>query len=318
MPIGFRLLTYVLILRANYSECNNCIWPLIIKKSKMTSISMNMNDENVVLEDCKAILTCILNVNKYTDLIVVTIARHRKRIFGVKKIAPQIFGYHFPETIIRLEADGVFQSKERIYNKQLNEAELEATVRESLAEGRTELTGGTLYENVYIEPHMVPGMPTKKPEGIAGVYKVTLTAQRIRSWLVEHQFFIEDVNMYFGFAEKTFWLRRIDGSNAVINFYAPKGETTDPYCLMSALVAFLKTHGEQNNGEIRVIVPYDYIKDYIRKTFPKQPGIDRFWMKNTKANLLRKIPMEYKDLIKIGNSDREQLGYPFSLKLAIG
>ena len=39
-------------------------------------------------------------------------------------------------------------------------------------------------------------------------------------------------------------------------------------------------------------------------------------MKNTKGNLIKKIPLDYKNLIRIGNYSSKYKGYVFALKLA--
>jgi hypothetical protein len=113
----------------------------------------------------------------------------------------------------------------------------------------------------------------------------------------------------------TFKLKRVDNTDAVINFYPKKGEGTKPYYLMHALVAELKKEGKRNGEWIETLVKRERIIDLIKKQCPNENNVDSNWIKNTKGNLIKKIPQEYEGLIKIGDFNHKLKGYPFSLKI---
>jgi len=123
----------------------------------------------------------------------------------------------------------------------------------------------------------------------------------------------EDYTRYFGFDEKTFWLRRSDNSRVLIPFYPKLGETTGPYCLMFAFVELLRTNGDRNGSYLRVVVDKDEIINLIDRKFKMNIGSG--WLKSTKGNLIKKIPQDFGDFIKFDDYDRKQQGYPFTLKL---
>jgi hypothetical protein len=124
-----------------------------------------------------------------------------------------------------------------------------------------------------------------------------------------------DPSSLFGFDDMTFKLKRVDNTDAVINFYPKKGEGTKPYYLMHALVAELKKEGKRNGEWIETLVKRERIIDLIKKQCPNENNVDSNWIKNTKGNLIKKIPQEYEGLIKIGDFNHKLKGYPFSLKI---
>lgn len=119
----------------------------------------------------------------------------------------------------------------------------------------------------------------------------------------------------FWFDELTFNLRRVDGSSAVINFYPRKGETTDPYCLLYVLIEVLKKDYRRSDNRLEVIVSQETIRNQLKKSFPKIGEVDNDWIKGTKGNLIKKIPEEFKNLIKVENFNRKFGGYPFSIEV---
>jgi len=124
-----------------------------------------------------------------------------------------------------------------------------------------------------------------------------------------------DPSSLFGFDNMTFRLKRIDSTDAVINFYPKKGEGTKLYYLMRVLVAELKKEGKRNGEWIEAFVKQERIIDLIKKQCPNENNVDSNWIKNTKGNLIKKIPQEYEYLIKIGGFNQKLEGYSFSLKI---
>lgn len=122
----------------------------------------------------------------------------------------------------------------------------------------------------------------------------------------------------FGFEGKKFWLKRIAGENLTISFTPKSGETTDPFCLMQALVHYIKSYGNVKDGYLTTIVPVQEITDYIKKNYKNINTNDwSTWIKYTKNNLLKKMTDEDKKLITIKNFDKQDGGYPFSIKLPL-
>jgi hypothetical protein len=106
------------------------------------------------------------------------------------------------------------------------------------------------------------------------------------------------------------------GKDLVIDFNPKEGETTNSFCLMKALVEYIKEVGELNNGWLSVIVPPEEIKKYMSLNYPKiNIGVD--WLKNSKGNLLKKLTTIDKKLIIIKDYDNQRKGYPFSIKLPL-
>lgn len=125
---------------------------------------------------------------------------------------------------------------------------------------------------------------------------------------------MNDVSSDFRFDDYTFILKRIDKGEAVINFYPKKGEKTDTYCLMRALVNYLKANGKLNGNKCETVVPTTDIYGYVTQNYPSVNLTNSSrWMSSTKSNLKRKIPLEYENLIVIGDYSHSQKGYPFTL-----
>ena len=125
-----------------------------------------------------------------------------------------------------------------------------------------------------------------------------------------------DFNSYFSFEDMTFKLKTIENNIAAISYQPKKGDTTDPYCLMKALVEYIKVHGQRDGNFVRVDVPKSYIVDYISKHFTVDINREK-WLGSTKNNLKNKIPMAYRELIEIGDFNKKTNTYHFSLKLPI-
>ena len=126
-----------------------------------------------------------------------------------------------------------------------------------------------------------------------------------------------DINSYFTFEDMTFKLKTIDGNIAVIDFHPKEGyKTTDPFCLMKALVEYLITHGKRDGNFLRADVPRSHILDYIGKHFTVDVNREK-WLGSTKNNLKNKIPIAYRELIEIGDFNKKTNTYQFSLKLPI-
>ncbi len=120
-----------------------------------------------------------------------------------------------------------------------------------------------------------------------------------------------------GFDDLTFWIKLPSGKTYTINFYPREGETHNQYWLLKALVDALKTKGKPRDDWLEVYVSKEYIKHYIESDSSAITGVTDTWIKHTKSNLKKKIPQEWeeKDLIKFGNYDRKEKGYPFGLRV---
>lgn len=123
-----------------------------------------------------------------------------------------------------------------------------------------------------------------------------------------------DISSYFGFDEYTFRLKRVDNSYAVINFYPQKNYGYNTFHLMSCLVKELKLNYKRNGNLIEALIDRSRIVEYIQKQLPNKI-ITTEWIKSTRGNLIKKIPMQYATLIKVGNYDRKLKGYSFSILL---
>jgi len=127
----------------------------------------------------------------------------------------------------------------------------------------------------------------------------------------------DDISSYFGFEEHVFRLKRINNSYAVINFYPHKNQESNTYHFMSFLVEQLETSHELDNNCIASIVIKQTIAiEYLKEKLPSSK-ITLDWLRSTKANLLRKIPNEYKSLIMISDYNSSIEGYKFSLRLPL-
>ena len=120
-----------------------------------------------------------------------------------------------------------------------------------------------------------------------------------------------------GFDDLTFWIELPSGKRYTINFYPRKGETHNQYWLLKALVDALKTKGKPRDAWLEVCVSKEDIKRYIESGRSVINEITDVWIKYTISNLKKKIPREWeeKDLIKFGNYDRKEKGYPFGLRV---
>lgn len=126
----------------------------------------------------------------------------------------------------------------------------------------------------------------------------------------------EDISSYFGFDRMTFKLKRVDNTYAVINFYPQEGEGSSPFYLFSAFVKILKNKGGRNGSWLEAIITKKEITETLKElNCPNIDDVNENWLKNTKGNLIKKIPKEYKKIIKIDYYDRKLGGYPFALKL---
>jgi len=129
----------------------------------------------------------------------------------------------------------------------------------------------------------------------------------------------DNISSYFGFEleNKTFRLKRIDNTDAVVDFEPKKGETLNTYYLMRAYVSGIKRKYTKKAGWIKTAITRKDIYGYIQKHWLR---IDTSgdWLKNTKGNLIKKIPEKYKhNLIRIGYFNSRLQTYPFALKLPI-
>jgi hypothetical protein len=125
-----------------------------------------------------------------------------------------------------------------------------------------------------------------------------------------------DYQDWFGFEEKTFWLRKGAGQNFTINFNPKKGETTNPFFLMQALVVYIRGHGQVNNSYLTTIVPIQEIRNYLSKNYPHlKPSDWGKWIRFTRNNLNQKI--NDGGLVIIKNFDKQEQGYPFLIKIPL-
>lgn len=124
----------------------------------------------------------------------------------------------------------------------------------------------------------------------------------------------EEIESYFGFDEMTFKLKRVDNTYAVINFYPQKNYGYNTFHLMSFLVKELKRSYKRNGNLIEALIDRSKIIEYIQKQLPNET-ITTEWIRSTRGNLIKKIPIEFATLIKVGNYDRQLKGYSFSILL---
>lgn len=125
-----------------------------------------------------------------------------------------------------------------------------------------------------------------------------------------------DIYSHFNFIDAQFTLKLPDNSIASIDFHPKESESTAPQLLMGALVSYLKLYGARAGNRVESIVNIDYIKDYVRR-HDNTVVVDSYWLKNTKGNLLKKIPGAYKSIILISNFDNKAQGYKISLPLPV-
>lgn len=124
---------------------------------------------------------------------------------------------------------------------------------------------------------------------------------------------------YFGFNDKTFFITVTSNKPATINFNPRKGEEIDTYYLMRAFVDELERHGKWEDGYARVVAKQSDLKAYIKNNWPNFDMDRKNWFRDTKGNLVKKIPEDYinQRLITMDYFDRKLGGYPVSVKLPI-
>lgn len=129
----------------------------------------------------------------------------------------------------------------------------------------------------------------------------------------------EDTSSCFWFDDKTFKLKRGDQSVASINFYPHKGETSDTYYLMYALVSELRVLGIRTSRGGGVWLTADIPRNKIIERIEKEQKIriNPERLKSTRGNLIKKIPEDYKRLIDIGYFKRSTEIYPIAIKLPL-
>lgn len=179
--------------------------------------------------------------------------------------------------------------------------------------------------NIVTEPHSFDFLEIKAENPHATLYSVDILQPNFDKLLEECEAFFGsdtissiDIKEQFGFEGKKFWLRRIAGQNLTINFTPKKSETTAPFCLMQALVDYIRSHGQVKDGYLISVVPIQEIINYVNRNYPKLRSDDfRKWVKYTRNNLLQKLTEEDKKFIIIKNFDRQENGYPFSLKVPL-
>lgn len=124
-----------------------------------------------------------------------------------------------------------------------------------------------------------------------------------------------EIKDQFGFNDSTFFLKRVASSDLSIFFNPQKnGEPSDTFCLMRALIEYLKTHGQLNKNILSVLVPREQLVKYIQKTFPEKE-ISPNWIKTTKSNLAKKIQEIDKENEFVEISNFQKNGYLIKLTL---
>jgi len=118
---------------------------------------------------------------------------------------------------------------------------------------------------------------------------------------------------FFKWSDYTLEVNISTGGIKAISFDSNKG--LGMCYLMDAFIRCLRLCGKRENGWLEVYADRDFLRKHIEKFFNKK-GIDDNWIKNTKGNLVKKIPDDWKGrLINIGDFDRRKGGYYFALKI---
>jgi len=178
---------------------------------------------------------------------------------------------------------------------------------------------------IVAEPHNFDFLELKAENPHAILYSVDILQPNFDKLLKECEEFFGsntlspiDIKDQFGFEGKKFWLKRAAGQNLTINFTPKNGETTYPFCLMQALVDYVRSHGQVKSGYLTVVVPIQEIIDFLSKNYPNVKPYDwRQWIRYTRNNLLQKMTDDDKKLIIIKNFDKQDGGYPFSIKIPL-
>ena len=142
--------------------------------------------KNLILEDCAKLLKNILDRNPNKDYIEAYIALMDSDVEGSKFLPLPIFGYKFPQTVIKFQAVGIFENVKKIFGfeKLQNIDQLEEALSEDLFDGVDELNNSRFYDaRVYNDSAWRPGMPSPKKEGWEGLYKVNLVSKAAGNWL---------------------------------------------------------------------------------------------------------------------------------------
>lgn len=248
-----------------------------------------------IIRDCKRLLDTILNSHPNQNYIEVNIAcvpKSDKKIAGNIYRKTPIYIYSIPETFHRLHADGVLEklSVDSIEQHSLEEVLTNALIAEE------DLVNGIYYD--------------QKPQGF---YKVKVNKNIALSWLNSHNFYSENPEKYFGFNEKVFALQIIDGEVIPVDFTPKRRETLNTYYLFYAFVETLKKKWKRENEWIWAIITRQEIRELLK---PSVGEVNNDWIRFTKGNVLKKIPDQYDNLIKIEDYNAKVGGYKFSLKIS--
>jgi len=132
-----------------------------------------------------------------------------------------------------------------------------------------------------------------------------------------------DITQLFGFRNKTFWLKLIDGSEVTINFN-PKGNRkhpAQPYYLLRAFVnaTIMRGSWERKDSWIEISLTRQEIIDGVKKLHhPDTSKLNSYWITNTRNNLIKNtVPQNIRKLMNVSYYDIKSRTYTFSLKVSL-
>ncbi len=129
-----------------------------------------------------------------------------------------------------------------------------------------------------------------------------------------------EIETIFGFDNKIFWLKLVDGSKATINFN-PRGnrkQPTQPYYLLKAFIQSIKSGNFEHKGSyIETSLTVEQIISAVRTLNYQNPNdLSSTWVTNARSNLINKsIPKNLQKLMLLNHFDSKSKTYTFSLKI---
>lgn len=259
-----------------------------------------MQDEiaQQVKSDCVELLSRILDSDLSKTTFKVNLACSPKlnsRVIGNKFRKDPVFLYKYKESFTLLDSAGLFK---KLPLETIEPYELETVVYEALTTGQKQLDGD-YYRTGRLDDER----------------RVEVNRQTIETWLAKHGKYTPNNEKYFGFADKTFWLKRVSGEDdVIINFHpTKKSDNTNPLILMQSFIYFLRTHGVRRGEFFEVKISASKLLKHLNESSPTF-NINSNWLRNTKANLIKKVPINGRDSIIFGKYNIVD-GYSFSLRL---
>lgn len=150
------------------------------------------------------------------------------------------------------------------------------------------------------------------PEEQTERYKIKLRLKDQYFDLVEGNKNLSD-NKTFWFDNKTFKFKITDGSTKAINLSPTKTQGSDPYLLMRAWINLLQKEGKRVGQWLEVCIRNHEVMDELLILGKK--GVNENWLKNTKANLKKNLPIDINGYIEISDFKRKEGYFIFRLKL---